>query len=254
MLLLNPGRFGGGGGPPFLPTDLTNLAAWWDFDDLSSLTVSATLIQVASDLSANSNQLLQNTSGSRPVSVLTAGMNLARFDGSNDFMVASTHSALNWGTASAALFIVYKSNDPDNGALVSKGNNPAAPRYHVRVDGAAGDMIINVNDNIGGGDDFIIDGTEDWTDGTLRLMTCVLERATSNEWKIYANGVETASSGVAVTTADLDNSQHVYVGTQHQGVTFPFNGDIGEIVMVVGTLPGTELSDMNSSLISKWGI
>lgn len=90
---------------PFNPKTISNLAAWYDFSNIASLTI-ATGISQANDLSGNSRHLTQGTGANQPSSQtnIRNGLAIARFDGSNDILDTSTFTI---GTTSTC-FLVWK--------------------------------------------------------------------------------------------------------------------------------------------------
>lgn len=250
MLLNNPFRFSS----PFLPSDMTNLVGWWDFDNLATQSINVGLIGSIADQSGNGNHFSQIGSGQKPATVVSGGMNWAEFDGIDDHLLAEDDDLLDPDAGSMAWFIIFKSDALSDGTLLAKGNNPLDPRWNFRVGFSTNQFLTLINDDIGGGDDFILDDTEDWTDDTVRLVTVILERDTDDEWKIYSDGVETADSGVAVTTASVASTQRVYMGVQSSLINLSYGSKIGEIVMVKNVPPGTEKVDMEEALMAKWGI
>jgi hypothetical protein len=82
--------------PPAFPIPLTNVVAWYDGADTSSISVSGTAVTQWNDKSGNSYNVTQSTSGSRPVSGVSTlnGWNVLNFDGTDDYLTAATAS--NW--------------------------------------------------------------------------------------------------------------------------------------------------------------
>lgn len=90
---------------PFNPRSVRNLAAWYDFSNLSSLTISTGISQ-ANDLSGNGHHLTQGTGANQPSSQtgVRNSLAIARFDGSNDILDTSAWMI---GTTSTC-FLVFK--------------------------------------------------------------------------------------------------------------------------------------------------
>ncbi len=79
-----------GGTPPFTPLSLSP-AVGWDFGEATSVTTVSGAVSQINDPSTNARNFTQITAGSRPLYVSAAqnGLNVGRFDGSNDYMTAS---------------------------------------------------------------------------------------------------------------------------------------------------------------------
>lgn len=73
----------------WLPTDVSNLAGWWDADDASTFTfATGSVISQWNDKSGNNRHFSQATSTKRPSRVMSAqnGLAVVRFDGTSDVL------------------------------------------------------------------------------------------------------------------------------------------------------------------------
>jgi len=75
--------------PSFIPPDISNLQAWWDASDLSTITKDGSdLVSKWDDKTTNGNDLLQATGSNQPLWVDSVQNSKAiiRFDGEDNFM------------------------------------------------------------------------------------------------------------------------------------------------------------------------
>ena len=80
---------------PF-PLPLTNVMAWYDAADTTSISVSGTAVTQWNDKSGNGYHVIQNTATNRPASGVNVlnGLNVIDFDGVDNFLTATVAS--NW--------------------------------------------------------------------------------------------------------------------------------------------------------------
>jgi len=101
--------------PPdtFDPTDVATLEAWWDGDDLSSITESSNAVSQWDDKSGNSHDLVQATGANQPTyttSVLAGRAGIV-FDGTNDRL---SNTSINM-TRPYAVLLVCKTDNATGG-------------------------------------------------------------------------------------------------------------------------------------------
>lgn len=86
LSLLGAGAAGGAGGPPFSPSDIAGMVAWFDASDGASITSSAGAVSQWADKSGNARHLVQNTAGKKPLTGTRTinGLNVLDFDGVDD--------------------------------------------------------------------------------------------------------------------------------------------------------------------------
>ena len=235
------------------PSSYAQCSAWIDFSDTSTHTeVSGNLSQV-DDKSGNGNHAVQATAGERPTTTTVSGMTMGDFDGVDENMTIPNAAELNPEAETFTIFVVYRSSDANEGALVNKGNNPASPRYGSFLTSGT-DIIVNVNDNAGSGDVFTQDNTRDWSNGAVKLLSWQIDRV-SNTHRIWDGREETADSGLDISSVgSLSNSQDVFFGVHQQANNFPFLGQIGEVVLLKGALSTTEFINLQTYLLEKWSI
>lgn len=90
------------------PSQITP-ARWFDFSDASSVTEVSGAVSQINDLSGNGDHLSQGTALNRPAYTLAQqnGLNVATFDGSNDFLSLASDFSL--GTAHS-IFVIAKNS------------------------------------------------------------------------------------------------------------------------------------------------
>ena len=245
------------------PSAFSELSAWWDFSDAANVTLEDNgRISQVSDKSGNALHLTQTTDARRPRRVDIDGMSYGQFQsGDTHWMSAAHDDLLDIDDSTFTMCFVLRQDAKTAGALLSKGNNPAAPRYHIRTylssgdSDSDGDLIVNTNDNVGSGDVYTNDTSEDWTGGDVQLITIQVDK-TADIYRIYRNGVLTADSGDSISTVGtLSNTQDVFVGVQQDLTnTFPLQGQIGEIVILKGDFSTANIDLLNAWFIDKWSI
>ena len=151
---------GGGGAAAFLPTDISGLLVWFDFSDISTLfqdslkttpvTADGDEIGAAEDKSGNGRDALQPTATKLPLfkTAIQNGLSIARFDGTNDFLVTSSYAVLQ---PSTRIVIVKINTAADhvinsvtgNKSLNTNGGNVIVIFAGVTVTGPANDAAFH---------------------------------------------------------------------------------------------------------------
>jgi hypothetical protein len=104
----------------FNPASISNLGAWWDFSDSSTVSLSLSAITSVTDKSGNSRTATQSTGNNQPAIAASVrnGRSAALFDGLNDALDVT------WGVqqfTAITLFAVVQTAQ----ALSSIGQTPA---------------------------------------------------------------------------------------------------------------------------------
>ena len=254
------------------PTEITGLQLWLDASD------SATLFDATSggsavaadggvarweDKSGNSRHATQGTSANRPArkTAIQGGMDVLRFDGSNDVLTSSDFLDLSSGQAVTVLAVCKRSALGAYHAIVSKFDRTASGAENANTedgwsfrftdsnkvdaaffkDAAATTRISNSTVSASAFAVFAMKATA----GSLTTTTA-----------LYRNGetLATSSSG-SVETMD-DTSYAMQIGAEAylgQYLSF-FNGDIAEIIIYNSALSDTDRAAVESYLLAKWAI
>ena len=121
----------------WLPTDLTNLRAWYDFSDLSTMWQNSAMttavasstdpIRVIEDKSANGFDLDSGSDAARPTYTESGGLRFADFDGSNDYL-GQTTSTVFQNSTTTSVFIALEKDAADNEGVIY-GDASGAGRF-----------------------------------------------------------------------------------------------------------------------------
>jgi hypothetical protein len=235
---------GGGGG--FLPSDIAGLTLWLDADDAGTITdAGAGAVSQWLDKSANAYALAQAVAGSRPTTGTRTqnGRNVIDFD-SDSLEVASNAPINNPSDGAWTIFAVALTDTVTGVHRLLDGDAATRIGQYLRIDG-------NNAQSIG----FV--GATSKTDAagvTLSASTAYLFRSVNGGTTTIETSVDATSNG---TTA--------LGGTQNYSATIPlslgkalstsqfWDGWIAEVIAYNTALSGTDVSDVETYLTSKWG-
>lgn len=220
----------------FNPKSISGLAAWWDFNDAATVTVS-TGISAVTDKSGNGRTLTQNTTNNRPAWTANSvnGKYAAVFDGSNDTLGASFTLA-----QPCQHFIVFKFNSAYVSAnpRVFDGFGVSAGFYRA----SATAMVTNygtANDNA------------DVTDAEMQ---------TFGVWDVEANGTNSFIRRAGVRRDGNDNNigsnsqSGIRLAVFNNGFSQPGNVSIAEILIYSRTLSAAEATRVRAYLGGKFAL
>lgn len=238
------------------PASFSGLTGWWDASDASTLfdaTSGGSLVLAdggvarMQDKSGNGRQFIQSSSGSRPArkTAVQNGLDVLRFDGSNDSLSASgfVFSDIQ-PAATSTIFIAAKAtavtksiSDANNETLLSESS------------GAHGHFTVSSNNTISA-----------WNfDGNARRVSASY---TAGSWIVFS-AWHTGSSLLAQindgsSASDTLNTK-TFVGSapalgRNWNSTAFFNGDLGELATYDVALSDEARDSVISYLINKWAI
>jgi hypothetical protein len=229
----------------FDPRRIAGLSVWLDPADSATVSLSSGEITEIRDKSGNSRHATQTTANSRPTYQTAArnGLNVARFDGTNDFLsVATTISLGPFSVFAVAVHTTGKFQglicDRNGttagyfGCIYNNNNFVAVARVGQTSTASNRSVALNaVNIPV-----WLSDGMSGTT------VTCT----------IRANGQEdtTARSATALQT----NPNALTIGSGGEGTFDVFVGDICEIVIYNRRLALTETQRVERYLARKWGV
>lgn len=224
-------------GAAFTPASLAP-RAWYDAAETSSITASSGAVSQWNDLSGNGYHLSQATAINQPITGANTinGLNVIRFDGSNDWIANTTLPASQ--TQPWSIFIVAKASSAvtTTRALMNpySGDNGAGfletatgVRYVSAYFGAVGrgPSITDTNTNV-----FF------WlASGTSSIV-----------------GANTTFSTVSAGT--LTRGAGLIIGSNLQRTSEFFNGDVAEIIFFNYALTTAQRDQCRAHLASKWGL
>lgn len=236
----------GGGGVAWSPLDVPNLRVWIDFSDASTLFTDdgATPVRLdqdaiyrVNDKSGNGSHLSQGTLASRPAyrtNVLN-GRSVARFD-SADYV---TRATLTTGVQSQPLTIFAVGSTTVTAAtyaMIAIAGTGALP-YLAKV--PAHSFLL-----AGDGGNGPADGVNDQTP---RILAGNADGANSRLWDGGGTPGGPTSTGTQTWTG-------LRLGMNSDGTTYPWTGDIAEVLLYSGNLTTDNMNLLGRYLALKYGL
>lgn len=229
------GAMGSGGSPgPWTPADLSP-EEWWDFSDGSTLTIDSGAVSAIASKGSGGRSASNGTAAWRPALSSVNGLSAALFDGSNDVLELS--SSLSTGSSPNPLTIAQVFTRPSSGifsAIMGAGSN--SPPYTTLW------WTDNLTYIAPWGGSFDTMGSADTRTGTF--VDIIVRGASSTT--LYRNGSTVASVSNKSGSANLTR-----IGARGSAL---HNGAICEIVYLYSAVSGTDLANLTSYLMSKWGV
>jgi hypothetical protein len=248
----------------FAPTDITGLTAWFDASDAATLfdedvggsaTAADGEVGRLEDKSGNGRDFVQATSADRPVRKTNVqnGLDVIRFDGSDDHMEMAASMADLIAASSSTIFIVAKA------ASVTTNEADIYDNQMLLGDNGLwnGFFVLKSNDTASA---FGYDGSDPDPTATVSY--------TPPAWVVFAvrhdgtnlsariNGGSAASAGLVART-QLGNTPLLGITT---GVGTPgyskkfFDGDLAEVLIYNAALSESNQAAVEGYLAGKWGI
>lgn len=224
-------------GEGFVPTDLTDLAAWYDASDVSTITETGGSVSQWDDKSGNDYHATQGVGAEQPVTGTRTlnGKNTIDFDGVDDgFLTGLPLSVTNNNNT---VLIVYKTDAATTDQQLITSRSGASPRWAVRQFGSP--ILVTNNGNVtysrvGNTDAQIAGGMRDG----------------SNHYAIYQGNINSD------TDASFPNiTENATIGySEEQGGKSYLNGTIAEIIVYSRELTVTELNQVGEYFASKWDV
>jgi hypothetical protein len=250
------------GGPivPFTPSSIAGLKAWYDASDTATISLSGSAVTQWNDKSGNSFNLTQGTALRRPQSGVNTlnSLNVITFDG-NDLLQAATASDwtfLHNSTGGTIFFAAYFNTVSIEGVLVTTAFSSSQSGIYVARNGA--DLLLTEVYR-GTGGTFVSSLTSGTlTDNTAKYASMVLDNSNATAanrliYKINAGSNLTGNTYTGTPSASAPNNG-LYVGAYDTAGSNGLQGRIAEIIIYTGVLSGTDISNVNSYLASKWAI
>jgi hypothetical protein len=248
------GRFSGRA--PLDPASIAGLTGWWDASEPSTMFTVAFFggSQVSADgavarfesKAGSGFDFNQSTVGSRPIrkTAQQNGLDVLRFDGSDDRMVGPQFSQLFSNTASTC-FVVAKA--------VSASSNSNDPIANAAVfsesDGSHGFFAVRSNDTVYsfGYSNAYATASLSYTAGN---WACLATDHNGSTLRISKNKTNTSSASLG--TRSFVSGNTILGANWFQNVFF--NGDVGEIITYNTALSDSNRAKVEDYLIAKWGI
>jgi hypothetical protein len=243
---------------PWLPSDLTNLIAWYKADAISGLSNNDP-VSTWSD-SSTSGWNATASSGSRPT-YITAAQNslpIVRFSGSNHLNLGSRDLFRNVGggtiyavTKDAAITTIGQVfHGPTSSGIVrlglqsggvGSGNNDKFRAVGRRLDADSGLDAVSTGQVTTNWT--LLGCVADWTGSVLTQYVNAGVDGQNTSWHSGGNTSNTASS-----------SGNTCIGATFTNNSNAFNGDIAEIVVVHEALSTGDRQKLEGYLAHKWGL
>lgn len=238
-------------GTAFTPMQLGGLVGWWDASDTSTITSSAGAVSQWDDKSGRGNHLVQATAANQPAtgSATQNGLNIIRFDGTNDRLIRNPFSL---DTYACTIAFVARENADNGGGFVvpySIGANDYSDPGCLTINASTNSSLHMESANAG-----VIGASISGT-GATPLGAYALVK--TGPWAaFFRNNTQWLNSGAATHSTTPGNSLQLLVGVRWVTETYTnhLNGDMMEIVAVGRPIMPGELSALMRYLTIKWGI
>jgi hypothetical protein len=234
----------------FTPTQILNLAAWYDASDATTIALTTKSISAWHDKSGNSQTLTQTATAKMP----TYGQNIdglgaIDFAGGQFLSTGAAPFSSNVANASTTFVVTNATTTTTAGSVFSAGAAPGVtePRWDLRLfeSGATHFDFNNVSTGR-------IAATEQYAGPAF--WTAAGSSIASTEYlrKDGSTIGTSASPGASVTSA-----YPLVVGGNFSAsgaLTYPFSGTIGEILVYNRLLTTAETTSVEGYLACKWGL
>jgi hypothetical protein len=219
--------------PAFSPSDIPELAHWYDADDGTTINFSTGSQVDQWDDKEGSDNLVQATSGNQPTLVTNQlnGKDIMRFDGINDFMDVTYTTGL---TQPTTIIAVINPNN-DTGTVNLWDGIGGSDRHTV---------FINGSDNYA----YFAGSTQNSTtssDNTFVTLRIVFDGSSSELFRNEVS-IDTGNSG----SQGMDG---LTLGARNDGAQNS-QIDVAAFFVFDGTLTAQEISDMDSFINTEYGI
>lgn len=241
--------------------DFSNPANLYDATSGGSLVAADGAIARANDVSGGSGHMTQSNSTYRPLRKVAAlnGMDVARFDGSNDYLTAGDVGDM--GTSPVECFVVVKHTSTSgslNSAIFGKViYTNTAGRWDLSSYNGL-DRMISTATGLNGG----LNVAETTQSTALQVLHGVVPRTAgtnANITTLRRNGSQIVASAGSTDPQDNNTQTYpVYVGAcPNSGGTAPqagtyLNGDVGEAAKYAALFTSAQRRRLELSRCRKW--
>lgn len=227
----------------------SELVFWYDAQYTKSLKLQSGGVRLWADRSGNGVNLTQSAAGSQPTvaSAAFGSQDAIRFDGSNDFLLGPDLQ----DPSAYDLFVVWQSSTAAANtiqAIISDGvvgNVTFQMTYGHQVSGVAHAAVSGFN------------GTLKYiqypTPATATRYIWNASYASGSGMALYTNGAA-GNTDTSMGSTALDAATELFaLGASDQG-SYPFPGDIAEVLLFNRALTGTERDAVETYLGTRWGV
>lgn len=215
----------------FNPKSIANLAAWWDFDDASTVTV-ATGISSVTDKSGNGRTLAQSTANNRPAWTASSinGKYAAVFDGVNDGLTASFTLA-----------------QPITAFLVAKYNSGTNTGTATLMDGASGNTMRVFRTS--STQLALFAGAQLTSNSMLPEAWNVIDAVYNGASSVIRTNAQTTSGNAGTATPG-----GIYLGVFGNGFSNPGDVSVAHVLLYARSLSASERSSVRKWLANLYAI
>lgn len=244
----------------FNPTDeslITGLSPvlWIDFSDAATVTTASGNVSQVDDKSGNGYHFTQSTAGSRPAYISAAqnGLNVARFDGSADFLSLGS-SALFQNVGGGSIYIVRKIDvaPPAVGQnLWDSSNGTSTSRTYIRVTAT---NLMGIGGRRLDADTFSFSTGSATMDTAYGITTAVYNWTNSDTFTYDDKASDLTNTSFQTSGSTSNTAAHsATIGASAGGASF-FDGDIAEIIAFHAVHTATQRDTVLNFLGFKWGL
>ncbi len=217
--------------------DLLQTVAWYDAADPATITESGGAVSQLDDKSGNGYHVTQGNATEQPTTGSSiGGLNAIDFDGTDDFL---EHVVAQDFSNGLTIVSIYDQDNTDQarpfGIRTDSGTNKEAFAQSadntLRYDGAFG--AGSITPTVG---------------GHLRVST---KDATADNQTDYIDGSENITDN---ENLNLSSSAYIGIGAPQATNLYPFNGRIGECIIIEGAVSTDTRQKLEGYLAWKWGL
>jgi len=229
----------------FSPRNIAGLALWLDAADTSTITVDQGAKEWRDkSVAGSTKKFIQDTGNNQPATGTETmnGLNVLRFDGSNDQMTATDPFLTGTGNGlPVSFFIVQRIIAATNfGMTYTTGGG-----FEFRQNASTGAMQVNSD---------AVTTVHTFTGSSVgvdQLVTLILPSGVTNNL-FYERGTLQSLSGSAQAKPNLTTSTHT-IG-RRTGANLPANVRVAEIIAYQAQLSDAQRQAVERHLGKKWGI
>lgn len=240
----------------FLPSQVSDLAGWWDMTQASSYTLNGAGISEWRDR-VSGLVASQGTAGAQPQLVTVDGwVNVASSEGADNRFLALQTTALDLArnTAGATCFVVHRPTTVGSSRAMcgwSRGDNADSARFSVGIGITTGNFEA-------GGRRLDADSFASAAGGTPVVNTKYVQTGvvdyTNTDAFVYANGALMGSNTSFQTTGSSSDTRSAGGNFFRLSASQPYRGAIAEIIVYRRALSEAERKAVEAYLGRKWGI
>jgi hypothetical protein len=247
--------------PPFVPSDIANLKAWYDASDTATITVLGTAVSQWNDKSGNAYDLTQSTTAYKPQSGTRTqnGLNMLDYDGGDvlEAATASDWTFMHNATGCTVFMAMFIDNVATNMYMIDTTGGTS---------GNTGVDIYRASGNLSGIITRGVNGTYVCIADTQGALTANTAKYWYNKLNAGASPVSGRSLGSVNNSAESGNNTEnnalstaspfhpLWVGHWNTAYGEGVDGGICEVIIYSGAVSSGDITTINNYLATKWGI